>query len=49
MKNGNRLKVLLPLNHFTGALDQPEEYRIKESLDTDIGKVEHKVASSSSS
>ena len=45
MKNGNRLKVLLPLNHFTRALDQLAECRTEESPDTDIGKVERKVVS----
>ena len=45
MKNGNRLKVLLPLNHFTRALDQLAECRTEESPDTDIGKVERKVLS----
>ena len=34
MKNGDRLKVLLPLSNFTRALDQPEECRTEESLDT---------------
>ena len=34
MKNGDCLKVLLPLSNFTRALDQPEQRRTEESLDT---------------
>ena len=34
MKNGDRVKVLLPLSNFTRALDQPEQRRTEESLDT---------------
>ena len=33
MKSGDQLKVLLPLSHFTRALDQAEWYRTEESLD----------------
>ena len=34
MKNGDRLKVHLPLSNFTRALDQPEKCRTEESLKT---------------
>ena len=40
MKSGDQLKVLLPLSHFTRALNQAEWYRTEESLDTDTEKVE---------
>ena len=31
MKNGNDLKVLLPLSHFTRALRKPEQLKTEES------------------
>ena len=37
MKNGDRLKVLLPLSKFTRALEQPEQHRTEELLDTVSG------------
>ena len=45
MKNGDRLKVLLPLSHFTRAPRMLEERKTEESL-VHV-HVERKVASSS--
>ena len=44
MKNGDHLKVPLPLSHFTRALDKLEECKTEESLNTEE-KVERKFAS----
>ena len=41
MKNGNHLKVLLPLTNFTRAQNQPEKRKTDKSLDT----MERKVVS----